>query len=87
MGMNDYDILKKIKNNRPNYNKVNISSKAKDFIDRCLTLDPKKRINWVEIYSHELLSNKNDAGFIYGSLKSKISINQNKDFYQKHVLP
>lgn len=87
MGMNDYDILKKIKNNRPNFAKVNISRTAKDFIDRCLTVDPKKRISWVQIYSHELIANKNEAGFIYGSLKSKISINQNKDFYQKHNLP
>lgn len=87
MGLNDYDILKKIKNNRPDYSKVNISRNAKDFIDRCLTVDPKKRISWVQIYSHELIANKNDGGFIYGSLKSKISINQNKNFYQKHQLP
>ena len=39
MGMNDYDILKKIK-------RGNISSNAKDFIDKCLTVDPKKRISW-----------------------------------------
>lgn len=32
MGMNDYDILKKIKNNRPDFTKVNISRSAKDFI-------------------------------------------------------
>lgn len=47
MGMNDYDILKKIKANRPDFSKVNISSSARDFIDRCLTVDPKKRISWV----------------------------------------
>lgn len=88
MGMNDFDILKKIKNNRPDYSKVNLSSSARDFIDRCLTIDPKKRINWVEIYSHDLFAPKiNQTQFIYGTLKSKISINENKDFYQKHQLP
>lgn len=46
MGMNDYDILKKIKNNRPDFSKVNISADARDFLDRCLTVDPKKRITW-----------------------------------------
>lgn len=46
MGMNDYDILKKIKNNRPDYSKFNISADAKNFLDRCLTVDPKKRISW-----------------------------------------
>ncbi len=52
MGMNDYDILKKIKNNRPDYSKINLSRNAKDFIDRCLTVDPKKRMSWIEIYNH-----------------------------------
>lgn len=46
MGMNDYDILKKIKSKRPDFGGVQISNKAKDFIDRCLTVDPKKRIKW-----------------------------------------
>jgi hypothetical protein len=32
MGINDFDILKKIKNYRPDYSKGNISEKAKDFI-------------------------------------------------------
>lgn len=59
MGMNDYDILKKIKNSRPDYSKVNISPHALDFIDKCLCVNPKKRISWIEIYSHPLLANKN----------------------------
>jgi len=50
-GMNDFDILKKIKTQRPDYSRV-ISRNAKDFIDQCLTVDPKKRISWVQIYSH-----------------------------------
>jgi serine/threonine protein kinase len=46
MGMNDYDILKKIKKDRPDFSGINISEKTKDFIDKCLTIDPKKRISW-----------------------------------------
>jgi serine/threonine protein kinase len=59
--MNDFEILKKIKTSRPDYSRVNISASARDFIDRCLTIDPKKRISWVEIYSHELIQSKNRA--------------------------
>lgn len=47
MGLNDMDILKKIKNNRPSFTGLNISENAIDFIDKCLTVDPKKRIKWV----------------------------------------
>lgn len=46
MGMNDFDILKKIKSTKPDFSKINISANAKDFIERCLTVDPKKRISW-----------------------------------------
>ena len=50
MGINDYDILKKIKNSRPNYDSIQISANAKDFIDKCLTVDPQKRISWRDLY-------------------------------------
>lgn len=46
MGMNDYDILKKIKNNRPDYSAVQISKECRDFIEKCLTVNPKLRIKW-----------------------------------------
>ena len=46
MGMNDYDLLKKIKTTKPTFNGVNISNDAEDFINKCLTVDPKKRIGW-----------------------------------------
>jgi serine/threonine protein kinase len=46
MGMNDYDILKKIKNNKPDFSTVQISKECRDFIEKCLTVDPKKRIKW-----------------------------------------
>lgn len=80
--MNDYDILKKIKNSRPDYSSVQISAECRDFIDKCLTVDPKKRISWREVYDHPLLT-KSDGKFIYGGLKSKISINSNKNYYDK----
>jgi serine/threonine protein kinase len=54
-GVTDDDIINKIKATRPNYSKVNISVKAKDFIERCLTVDPKLRISWKEVYSHPLI--------------------------------
>lgn len=44
--LQDRYILKLILANRPNYSKVNISEKTKDFIDKCLTVNPKERINW-----------------------------------------
>jgi serine/threonine protein kinase len=55
IGHSDDDILIKIKEQRPNYSKVNISDNARDFIERCLTVDPDKRITWKEIYLHPIL--------------------------------
>jgi len=46
MGMSDPDILKKIRTTRPDFSGVNISESARDFINRCLTVDPRKRITW-----------------------------------------
>lgn len=66
------DILNKIKKSRPNFNGVEISANAKDFIDRSLTVDPKKRITWTEVYDHALL--KDGTNMIYGALKSKIQL-------------
>ncbi len=54
-GLSDHDILLKIKKTRPDYGKVNISERAKDFIERCLTVDPKARISWKDVYSHPLI--------------------------------
>ena len=45
-GRTDYDILRKIKGTRPDFSKIQISSNAKDFIEKCLTVDIKKRIKW-----------------------------------------
>ncbi len=46
-GLNDYDILKKIKNNRPDYSSIKISGECRDFIDKCLTVSTKSRIKWI----------------------------------------
>ena len=61
VGINDLDILKKIRKNRPNFDGVELSPNAREFIERCLTVDPKVRISWREVYEHPLI--KNDAGF------------------------
>lgn len=45
-GLNDYAILRNIKTTKPNYSDANISEEALDFIQRCLTPDPSKRITW-----------------------------------------
>jgi serine/threonine protein kinase len=54
-GQTDPEIYKNIMKNPPNFDKVNISDKARDFIQRCLTIDPKARISWKEVYSHPLI--------------------------------
>lgn len=46
LGISDLDILKKIKSSRPSFDGVNISPKARDFMNKCLTADPKSRITW-----------------------------------------
>lgn len=45
-GTSDGQILRKIKQNRPDYKGVRISDNCKDFIDRCLQPDTSKRITW-----------------------------------------
>ena len=55
MGMNDFEILKKIKKSRPDFTGMNISEKARDFIEKCLTINPKERISWKQVYDHPLI--------------------------------
>ena len=81
-GLSDSDILKKIKSMRPDYTRVNLSDKARDFIDRCLTVNPKNRISWKEIYDHPLI--KEAEKIIYG-LTSKLRVNDNRIFYEREV--
>lgn len=88
--INDMEILKKIKKGPPNFPPtINISADSKDFILKCLTVDPKQRISWVAIYDHPLLADKkNNVRQTYiGALASQININKNKDFYGKKKEP
>lgn len=58
-GLNDMEILKKIKKGPPVFPpKVHVSKQSVDFILKCLTIDPSKRISWKAIYEHPLLQNK-----------------------------
>jgi serine/threonine protein kinase len=45
-GVNDWEILKKIKTTIPKFDDVDLSDDASDFIQRCLVYDPKSRITW-----------------------------------------
>jgi serine/threonine protein kinase len=81
-GLNDYQILKKIKTSRPDFYGVNLSDKARDFIDRCLTVNPKNRISWKEIYGLPLINETEKM--IYG-LTSKLRVNDNRNFYEREV--
>ena len=58
MGLNDFDILKKIENSKPDFSGVNLSANAKNFIERCLTVLPANRISWREIYEHPLIKSQ-----------------------------
>ena len=55
-GRNIEKIMEKIKQNQILYNKVDLSEEAKDFIKRCLVVDPKGRIDWKDIYEHPLFT-------------------------------
>jgi len=85
--INDMEILKKIKASPPKFPEtVEISEESKDFIRKCLTIEPKKRITWKAIYDHPLLSDtkvSNMRQTYIGTLQSKISLNKNKEFYEK----
>jgi serine/threonine-protein kinase ULK/ATG1 len=63
-GPSDGEIRKKIKIRNIEYPKnIKTSENAKDFIERCLTIDPNLRISWVEIYSHPLIASNNNLLF------------------------
>jgi len=42
----DLQMVNLIKNTNVNYSAVKISDNARDFIRRCLTINPKMRISW-----------------------------------------
>ena len=80
LGVSDHQILMNIHKARPDFSAVPISKECRDFIDKCLTINPKQRIKWQEVYKHPLLA-KNEANFTYGNSKSKILINKNMQYY------
>jgi len=43
-------ILQTIKKNEIVFEKIDLSEESKDFIKRCLVVNPKDRISWNEIY-------------------------------------
>jgi serine/threonine protein kinase len=88
-GINDMEILKKIRKGPPAFsNKIFISKESQDFIVKCLTVDPKKRITWKAIYEHPLIHDKKKIRDTYvAGLKSTINVDKNKDFYNKENIP
>jgi serine/threonine protein kinase len=81
-GISDPDILKKIRTTRPDFSGINISEKARDFIDRCLIVDPKSRIQWKEIYDHPVIREREKI--VYG-LASRLSVADNRHFYEREL--
>ena len=70
MGLSDLDILKKIETTKPDFNGLNLSPNARNFIERCLTDNRQNRISWREIYDHPLI--KSQEKMVYG-LVSRIN--------------
>jgi serine/threonine protein kinase len=66
MGKSDIEILKKIESTKPDFTGVNLSANALDFIQKCLTDNPEKRISWREIYDHPLI--KSQEKMVYGAV-------------------
>jgi serine/threonine protein kinase len=60
--------------------KIQISEKSKDFIQKCLTIEPAKRITWKAIYEHPLLSQSqsNTRQAFVSMLSSKVRMDKNK---------
>ena len=83
IGINDMDILKKIRKTRPDYSAFEISPDTKNFIEGCLTVDPKKRFSWAQVYEHPLITN--NSGMLYSGIlqSSRINVNKAKNFYNK----
>ncbi len=79
-GFSDFEILKRIKSTKADFSGVNISANAKNFIERCLTIDPVQRISWAEVYTHPLI--KEEQKIAYG-FASKIKIAENQDVYKQ----
>lgn len=57
-GANYLDLLQKIQKTSVNFSVMNFSPLAKDFIEKCLTVDSERRISWLELYNHPILFKK-----------------------------
>lgn len=58
MGINYAEMNKLIKSKSPNFHpEIPVTVESKDFITRCLVIDPKKRITWGEMEKHALFLN------------------------------
>ena len=82
LGKTDLEILNRIEKTRPDYRGVNLSPNAKDFIERCLTDNPQKRISWKEIYTHPLIREDEKLKYVLGS---KLNVEKNQKFYNGKV--
>ena len=87
-GINDFEILKKIKKGPPVFPpNIPVSKQSIDFIMKCLAVDPSKRITWKAIYEHPLLQDKMRDTYV-GTLRSKIKMNgQQKPVVAKKTDP
>jgi len=81
-GINDMEVLRKIKKGPPNFpGNITVSKQSTDFIMKCLTVDPAKRISWKAIYEHPLLQPK--VSIIHNL--NGVNIHDSLDFYKKYL--
>lgn len=60
-GTSDEEIIESIKENNLDFNanSIKISNECKDLLQRMLVVDPKKRINWTEMFNHPWVFDRN----------------------------
>jgi serine/threonine protein kinase len=74
-------MLELIKKTVFDFSGIKISTNARNFIERCLTIDPRDRISWSQIYEHPLIKEVDKMIYELSSLR----VSANKDFYKKGV--
>ena len=80
-GNNYAEMNKSIRSNAVNFNpQIPVSNESKDFITRCLIIDPSKRITWDQIEAHALMSNF-PANVAKLGATSVEDISKTKEFY------
>ena len=99
-GFNDDELLMNMLQNKIDFNEKNIkiSTELQNLIKNMLIVNPIKRINWIDIYNHELLNSeeKKQVGGLQGNVskymkKSDVEkehqnliFQKNKNFYKDH---